>query len=253
MQAQRRVGRSMKIALLEDDEHQARLLQLWLQQIGYDCETFGTGQEFMRTVGRESFDVHIIDWMLPDTNGIEVLKWVREQKGSTVPILFVTSRDEEDDIVTALQEGADEYITKPVTEKEFLARFNALIRRTIPQSDNEKHLTFGNYDVDCIGRNIKSGDDTIDLTNKEFELALFLFRNIGRILSRGYILETVWGRSAKINTRTVDTHISRLRNKLNLNPDAGWKLSAIYQHGYRLEHLSDDSAHTDKQDKVIVH
>lgn len=233
----------MKIALLEDDEHHARLLQLWLQQKGHECDTFGTGQDFMRAVGRESYDVLVIDWMLPDTNGIEVLKWVREQKGSTVPILFVTSRDEEDDIVTALQEGADEYITKPVSEKEFLARFNALVRRAIPQADSEKHLVFGNYDVDCIGRHIKQGDEDVDLTNKEFELALFLFRNIGRILSRGYILETVWGRSAQINTRTVDTHISRLRNKLNLNPEAGWKLSAIYQHGYRLEHLESDSHH----------
>lgn len=243
----------MKIALLEDEEHQAKLLQLWLQQRGHICESYATGQEFMRAVGRDSYDVLVIDWMLPDTNGIEVLKWVREQKGSTVPILFVTSRDEEDDIVTALQEGADEYITKPVSEKEFLARFNALVRRAIPQVENEKHLVFGNYDVDCIGRNIKTGNNTIDLTNKEFELALFLFRNIGRILSRGYILETVWGRSAQINTRTVDTHISRLRNKLNLNPEAGWKLSAIYQHGYRLEHLIQDSSARDKKDEAALH
>jgi len=228
----------MRIALLEDDDHQAEIVRLWLEAAGNDIQHFATGQSFIAGISHESFDLFIVDWMLPDTDGLSVLKWVREQKHDRVPVLFVTQRDSEEDIVQALEHGADDYMIKPVKQMELLARLNALVRRASPIDSTDSELIFGEYKVDSSSRHITFAGDHIDLTNKEFELALFLFRNIGRVLSRGHILETVWGRSPKVNTRTVDTHVSRLRNKLQLYPERGWKLTAIYQHGYRLEQAS---------------
>lgn len=229
----------MRIALLEDDEHQAEVVKLWLKDAGYDCQVYGTGQDFKKGVSHDSFDAYIIDWMLPDTDGLQVLSWVREQKGSYTPVLFVTQRDSEEDVVQALEHGADDYMVKPAKQKELVARLKSVIRRSVPPEESGNQLEIGGYHVDTVARSVSFSGQSVELTNKEFDLALFLFRNIGRILSRGHILETVWGRSAKINTRTVDTHVSRLRNKLELHPENGWKLSAVYQHGYRLEHLDE--------------
>jgi two-component system response regulator RegX3 len=118
-----------------------------------------------------------------------------------------------------------------------LARIGALSRRTQTSPQDKPVIEAGDLKVDNVLRQITREGEVIELTGKEFDLALFLLRNVGRILSRGYILESVWGRSPDLNTRTVDTHISRIRKKLDLNAEHGWRLTAIYQHGYRLEHL----------------
>jgi DNA-binding response OmpR family regulator len=115
-----------------------------------------------------------------------------------------------------------------------LARITALGRRSQALVD-ENAVEFGEFSVDVTAHTIMREGVSIELTHKEFELALFLFRNIGRLLSRSHILESVWGQSAQLNTRTVDTHISRIRNKLDLVPERGWRLSGVYHHGYRLE------------------
>jgi two-component system response regulator RegX3 len=124
---------------------------------------------------------------------------------------------------------------KPVKRLELLARLKALSRRTIPQDDKQQVLEFGQYKLDLGTRKAFLNDVPIGLTQKEFDLVLFLFRYAGRVLSRGHILESVWGRNPDLNTRTVDTHISRIRSKLDLRPEHGWQLKAVYQHGYRLE------------------
>jgi DNA-binding response OmpR family regulator len=118
-----------------------------------------------------------------------------------------------------------------------LARITALGRRAHPPAERADLLEIGDYRLSLQSRTVDWRGERVDLTHKEFDLALYLFRNVGRLLSRGQILESVWGTSAELNTRTVDTHVSRIRNKLHLLPERGWKLSAIYQHGYRLERL----------------
>ncbi len=225
----------MRVALLEDDRPQAEMVRAWLAEAGHDCQVFGLGKALLRELGRDSYDFVILDWMLPDTDGIQVLRWIREHVDWPMPVLFVTGRDEEADIVEALNAGADDYMTKPVKRFEMLARLKALARRAIPQDEGAKVLEFGQYTVDLGTRSILLNDAPVELTQKEFDLALFLFRGAGRVLSRGHILESVWGRSPDINTRTVDTHVSRIRNKLDLRAEHGWQLKAVYQHGYRLE------------------
>lgn len=228
----------MRIAILEDDSIQSDLLSLWLQEAGHQCKAFTRGKDFLREVGRESYDFFLLDWMIPDQSGTEVLTSLRANLKEYVPVLFVTARDEEEDIVTALSAGADDYMIKPLRKRELLARIEAVARRSRPAVTQEA-FSQDEFLIDPERRTIHRDGEEVSLTQKDFELALFLFRNLGRLMSRGHILESVWGRSAEINTRTVDTHVSRLRSKLGLTQENGWRLSAVYQHGYRLERLKD--------------
>ena len=230
----------MFIALLEDDSDQSDLVGAWLEEAGHKCAVFDSGKEITKSLLHESYDLLILDWLVPDMNGLEVLEWVRETLDWRIPILFITQRDAEEDVVQALQHGADDYMAKPVKRAEMLARIESISRRSHGSTGSDDNLEFLPYSLQRSTQSVKLNDMPIEVTRKEFELTLFLFRNAGRILSRGYILETVWGRSAEVNTRTVDTHISRLRRKLFLGPQNGWRLSSIYQHGYRLEKCKSD-------------
>ncbi|MGD8497893.1 MAG: response regulator transcription factor [Chromatiales bacterium] len=225
----------MRIALLEDDPDQAAILQTWVEGGGHRCRSFALGEDFIEGVQQEGFGLYIIDWELPDISGLEVLNWIRQKRGWTTPVLFVTVRDSEEDVVRALEHGADDYMTKPLRQLETMARISALARRGDAAQRAADQLQFGDYRLNSAMRNVAHGDNEIELTETEFELACYLFRNSGRLLSRESILEHVWKRGPEFNTRTVDTHISRLRKKLQLTPDNGWRLSSIYRYGYRLE------------------
>lgn len=228
----------MRVALLEDDPDQVALFGGWLKMAGYTCEHFDNGKTFVRNIKHDSYDALILDWMVPDMDGFQVLRWVRENFDWPIPVVFVTARDLEDDIVRALEEGADDYIVKPAKQREFIARLNAVIRRVNPVDEGQTVIEHEPFLIDLANHQVQRNGERVEVTQKEYELIVFLFRNLGRVLSRGHILESVWGRNPDINTRTVDTHVSRIRSKLSLAPDTGWKLSSIYQHGYRLEKLT---------------
>lgn len=228
----------MRIALLEDDLAQAELLHRWFVSENHRCYRFEDAAGFFRAICRESFDLVVIDWGLPDIPGDQVLARMRRESEWRVPVLFITSRDREEDIVHALQKGADDYMVKPVKRAETLARIAALARRAAAHGLEHQVISFGAYRIDPGRRVITCSGTVLELTQKEYDLAVFLFRNVGRLLSRGYILESVWGRRPDLNTRTVDTHVSRVRGKLRLTPDNGWRLTAVYQHGYRLERIA---------------
>ncbi len=230
----------MRVALLEDDQDQANLFLEWLKGAGHSCEHFKSGKQFVRTIKHDSFDALILDWMVPDMDGYEVLGWVRQNFEWPIPVLFVTAKDKEDDIVRALEQGADDYIVKPAKQRELLARITAVARRVATVDDSLSIIDFEPFHIDLANHEIKKSSLRIEVTQKEYELIVFLFRNIGRVLSRAHILESVWGRNPDINTRTVDTHISRIRTKLTLAAEMGWKLASIYQHGYRLERLTNN-------------
>lgn len=228
----------MRIALLEDDEALGPLIALWLEQAGHAPQLFLTGAALIKALERESFDLLVLDWMLPDTTGDKVLLWAREHLDWPIPVIFVTARDSEEEIVTGLNLGADDYIAKPLRQQEFLARVSVVERRAQAAAAPSGRLQFPPFELDVGSRTVQRDGQSIELTQKEYELALFLFRNHGRLLSRGHILQSVWGHQADITTRTVDTHISRLRTKLGLSPENGWQLNAIYNHGYRLERVA---------------
>jgi len=229
----------MRIALLEDAPDQSDLLCAWLKAAGHNCRAYALGRDLVREAQRETFDLYMLDWEVPGMSGAEVLLWIRANIAEPVPVLFVTARQREEDIVHALSSGADDYMVKPLGKFELLARIDALARRARPsQRAEEGLLEFARLSVDVRNRRVKLDGRDVAMTQKDYDLAVFLLRNIGRLLSRGHILEAVWGQSADLNTRTVDTHVSRIRGKLQLTPENGWRLSAVYQHGYRLERIA---------------
>lgn len=229
----------MKIAVVDDDQDVASLLCLWLEEEEHSCAIFSNGQDFTREVGNEDFDVVLLDWVMPEVDGEQVLTWLQRKQDWDTPVIFVTSRTTEDDMVRILNEGADDYITKPVSRRELLARIAAVTRRTAKQVPQET-IEIGIYQIDPQSHSLRIAGELIKLTDKEYELALYLFTHIGQLLSRSQILANVWGYESNVNTRTVDTHISRIRKKLLLNPENGWRLSSIYHQGYRLEKLSSE-------------
>lgn len=227
----------MRIALLEDDRDLADVLKRWLEEAGHQCHLFHDGKSLQRVAVRESFDLFMLDWQVPELSGPEVLAWLRETQQVKVPVMFTTARDAEEDIVAALKAGADDYMVKPVRRFELLARVAALLRRSMIEAPADA-ITAGPLSLDVAKRIATLNGETVTLTDKEFDVAVFLLRNLGSLLSRGHISESVWGRSADVPTRTVDTHMSRLRKKLQLSPEVGFRLTSVYNFGYRLDRVS---------------
>ena len=233
----------MRIGLLEDDSNQIELISLWANEVGDQLKPYTTGESFRAALSEEDFDLLVLDWHLPDTTGIEVLDWLRKEKGSTTPVIFITSRDSEESVVQALDHGADDYIVKPVTRNITLARIKALGRRNTINAANASDAAkqqktiiddYTPFIIDTQQQKITRQGETLKLTTKEFELASYLFQHAGSLVSRDHLLEEIWGTRGDLNTRTVDTHVSRIRSKLGINPSIGWQLSSIYQRGYRL-------------------
>ena len=241
----------MRIGLLEDDASQIELFGLWAQENGDQLEAFTNGHSFRHAMDQQRFDLLVLDWHLPDTTGIEELDWLRSDKLVDTPVIFITSRDSEQSVVEALDHGADDYMVKPVKKDVAMARIKAVKRRHARADGHNEATgedaavandeTFEPYLFNVQEGNVVLAGETIKMTHKEFELALYLFRNAGVLVSRAQLMEQVWGTRADLNTRTVDTHISRIRTKLRINPANGWQLSSIYQRGYRLFRINPET------------
>lgn len=223
----------MNIWLLEDDPAQAQMLLGWLQDAGHEVRHFERGGDISGALDQGRFDLLILDWELPDSTGIEVLGDVRSKVSWHVPVLFVTQREAETDIVNALANGADDYMVKQISKGEFLARVEALGRRLANQ---ELDFDVGPYTFKPQSQQVLLNGEACDLTAKDFDLAWYMFRHKGRLLSREQLLRDVWGVTG-LNTRTVDVHVSRIRKRLAITPEQGFRIKTIYQHGYRLEEL----------------
>lgn len=224
----------MNIGLIEDDPEQAQLIRLWMEGAGHVCEWFPNGQTYIDIAAHRTFDLMIVDWMLPDMGGDEVLKWIRTHLGWDQLVLFATARNDERDIAYVLQMGADDFMSKPLGQLEMLARIQALARRAKPASTTQR-LVAEPYEFDQATHQALLEGRPVDLTRKEFDLAVLLFQNPGLLLTRDALLKDVWGHPMELDTRTVDTHISRIKKKLLITPERGWQIASIYGLGYRLE------------------
>jgi len=226
----------MRAAVLEDDPAMGSQIASALMNEGHGVQGFRSGAAFINALKRDTFDLLVLDWNLPDTSGIDVLIWAREHLEGRPPVLFITSRGEEEDIVRALDLGADDYLVKPIRVAELRARVGALLRRSFPTQDADLQ-DFGEIRFDLGRQAVAVAGQEVIVTSKEFDLALLMFQNLDRPLSRAYLLDRVWGINPDLRTRTLDAHVSRIRTKLGLRPDAGYRLAPVYSYGYRLERL----------------
>lgn len=225
---------SIRIAYLEDDLEQARSVISWLEEFGYEYEHFTRAQALLNRIKDQSFDIALLDWELPEMSGLEAIRLIRAKFHQNLPIIFCSMRDGEADVVQALELGADDYMRKPLLRSELKARINSLLRRT-EGNQTEKMIEHGPFRFDLKNKVAFVNNEAISMTDKDFEVASCLFDNIGRILSRSFLLESVWGISSDLHTRTVDVHVSRVRKALGIAPESGFRVKTIYQHGYRLE------------------
>jgi two-component system, OmpR family, response regulator RegX3 len=232
----------MRIAILEDDPSQTELLSRWFKCAGHHPHPFDQGARLLRALEHESFDVLLLDWNVPEMSGIDVLRHLRQRLQSAIPVMFSTARIREEDVVRALREGADGYVTKPVRRQELLARLESLaLRRRDPQPRTGV-IELDVFRVDLETRTMLRNSMPLQLTAKDFDLATLFLRNVGRLLSRGHLRETVWVSNHPVSSRTLDTHVSRVRSKLRLVPEHGWRLVAVYGYGYRLDRLDRSGA-----------
>ncbi|MDJ0652771.1 MAG: response regulator transcription factor [Xanthomonadales bacterium] len=232
----------MHIAFLEDDHDQAEVVKVWIEDAGHDVAWFDRGSDMINAIRSDRFDMVLLDWQVPELDGFSVLRWIRQNVDEQLPVIFLTQRDAEEDVVKALESGADDYLTKPLSPPITLARIEAVARRSgIESGAPDTHNTIGPIEYDTDRESMTLNGELVSLTRREFALAVYLMRNLGRIIPREVLLKEIWGLNAQVVTRTLDTHISRLRKKLQLNEEAGWSLKSIYHHGYRLERLDAES------------
>jgi len=227
-----------RILVVEDNEDLAFGLRNNFEIEGYEVVTAKDGKAGLATFETTHPDLVILDLMLPEMDGFRVLRTLRE-KGHATPILVLTARGEESDKVRGLRFGADDYVTKPFGLLELLARVEALLRRTQGgrnggQDDGGEIFRFGRVEVDVAARAVRRGAESIELAPKEFDLLLSLLKARGAVVSRLRLLREVWGYSAAVVTRTVDTHIAELRRKLEENPSAPQHILTVRKSGYRI-------------------
>ena len=203
------------ILVVEDDPALCDLLCWNLSAEGYAVRSTGDGEEALLMAQEQTPDAIVLDWMIEQVPGIEVCRRLRKDSATArVPIIMLTARGEEEDRIRGLKTGADDYLTKPFSTRELLARIEALLRRSRPALAGAM-LTFGDIELDPAGHRVRRGGDPIHLGPTEFRLLRYFMERPGRVVSRHQILDGVWGMEADIDERTVDVHIRRLRKVLN--------------------------------------
>ncbi|KAF2389137.1 MULTISPECIES: response regulator transcription factor [Pseudomonas] len=232
----------MRVAILDDEPAELRRVEQTLHQMAEPGEqpwllhSFERAEDLLRQLRRETFDLLILDWQLPDLSGLSLLRWTREHMDAPPAAIMLTSRDAESDIVQALNAGADDYVSKPFRPNELKARVAAVLRRHGQQRATATEvLSFNDLVFDDAELTVTRAGIPIAMTEREYSLARCLFTNLGRPLSREYLYGRFWSHEEMVSSRPLDTHIYRLRNKLGLTADRGWQLLTIYGYGYRLE------------------
>jgi two-component system phosphate regulon response regulator PhoB len=223
----------MKVVIIEDEKDLAELLAFNLEKEGWRAIIALDGKSGLERVSEELPDLVILDLMLPELSGIEVCKLLRKhEKTAAIPIIMVTAKGEEIDRVVGFEVGADDYLVKPFSTRELLLRIKAILRRANPPGLAEKVISRGVLIIDPDRHMVTVRGEEVTLTSTEFKLLQTLAGRIGRMQSREQLLRDVWGYSSNADTRTVDTHITRLRNKLG---ESGEMIRTVRGYGYKME------------------
>ena len=222
-----------RILVVEDDAGISTLVAYNLEKSGFEPITAAAGEQALDIMTRERFDLVILDIMLPEMDGFEVCRRIRRGTiQQNVPIIMLTAKGQEVDRIVGLELGADDYVVKPFSPRELMLRVKAILKRHRPDETQSQILTAGNLHVDIPKHRVRVNDETVELTHLEFKLLVTLMERRGRAQSRDILLEAVWGVTADVVTRTVDTHIKRLRQKLG---PAGSFIDTVRGLGYRFD------------------
>ncbi|BDZ55686.1 response regulator transcription factor [Agromyces marinus] len=223
-----------RILLVEDEIALSDPLSFLLEREGYEVEVADDGLAAVAAFDREGADLVLLDLMLPGLPGTEVCRELRQRSG--VPIIMLTAKDSEVDIVVGLELGADDYVTKPYSTRELLARIRAVLRRRSEPDDlDESVIQAGRVRMDVDRHTVEVDGDPVAMPLKEFELLELLMRNAGRVLTRGQLIDRVWGSDYFGDTKTLDVHIKRIRSKIELTPSEPVQLVTVRGLGYRFE------------------
>jgi len=221
-----------KVLIIEDDADIAALIAHYLEKAGYGCEVVPDGGRALVRAKESVPELVILDLMLPGLNGLEICRALRTNESTaTVPIIMLTARGEESERILGLEMGADDYVVKPFSPQELMARVRALLRRTTPTASRQRVLKCGPIRIDLDRHTVSNDGEDVRLTAKEFLLLQYLMEHRGRVLSRDRLLSDVWDYRHPGATRTVDVHVRRLREKLPFLADA---LVTVQQFGYKL-------------------
>ncbi|WP_369025361.1 phosphate regulon transcriptional regulator PhoB [Qipengyuania sp. RANM35] len=223
-----------KLLLVEDDPALSELLEYRFNNEGYNVRTTADGDEALLMAAEDSPDLVILDWMIEGTSGIEVCRRLRRDKETAhVPIIMLTAREAEDDRIRGLETGADDYLTKPFSPRELLARVSAVMRRIRPALAGET-IEVGDISLDPVAHKVKRRGNTLQLGPTEYRLLKFFMESPGRVFSRNQLLDGVWGTESDIELRTVDVHIRRLRKAIEID-GAKDPIRTVRSAGYSLE------------------
>ena len=222
-----------KILVVDDERHILELLKFNLEISGYEVICSDDGKDCLEALEREKPDLVLLDWMLPGMSGIDILRSIREDReNSKLPVIMLTAKNMEDDKIEGLDNGADDYITKPFSIKELMARIKTVLRRY--KASEGTSISAGDITLYTDKREVYKNGRKIDLTLKEFELLRLLIQNRGKVLTREELLDKVWGYEFFGETRTVDVHIRYLRKKLDKDSSEGKCIETIRGVGYKL-------------------
>ena len=222
------------VLIVEDEEALATLLEYNLSKEGFDVSIASDGEEGLLRLKEKAPDVVILDWMLPKISGIEICRQIRSMPETrNIPIIMLTARSEEADRIRGLETGADDYLTKPFSTKELIARVKAVLRRVRPGLADDR-VKAGDIEIDRVSHRVQRGDREIHLGPTEFRLLDHLIQHPGRVFSREQLLNAVWGSDVFVEVRTVDVHIGRLRKALN-KFDQGDPIRTVRSAGYALD------------------
>ncbi len=223
----------MKILIADDTEQIVKVLCAYAQKEGYEPTAAHDGQEALDYFEKIKFDMVLLDVMMPKVDGFEVCKQIR--KSSNVPIIMVTARGEDFDKILGLDIGADDYIVKPFSPQEVMARIRCILRRAAPAASVAKKLRAKNLSLDLESGAVFVGERNVPVTKKEFETLAFFLQNQNRVFSREQLLNNIWGVDYNGDARAVDQHIKRLRAKLDAAESEGWKITTVFGTGYKFE------------------
>lgn len=225
----------MKILVIDDEGHILELLKFNLELSGFDVYVSTDASQTQDLIKNQNPDLLLLDWMLPKISGIDILKKIRSDEATyDLPVIMLTAKNMEDDKIQGLNVGADDYITKPFSIKELMARINTVLRRYRLSDKSQTIIEVGNIVLNTDQHKVTVDSEDIDLTRKEFELLKLLMENRGKVLKRDYLLEKIWGYEFYGETRTVDVHIRHLRKKLGLDENSENGIDTIRGLGYKM-------------------